>query len=138
MRTQAEGCAAVWRGVSRGFGVLLLGGLIQPLVAMGWEPLAYVWLLLVAIGAFLVAAVAATPTDTPVDSWRQGPFAAVGAYAMTVPLVIIGAGELPVLQAVLTTASAVVVGSVVALARTHYDASRRTSGPALARPVTDG
>jgi hypothetical protein len=120
---RATGFAAVMRGASRGFGVLLIGGLLQPMAAM--VPfLAYLWLVGVAVVAFVVAAVTATPLGTPLDAWRQGPIAAVGGYALIVPLVIYGAGELPVLQAVLTTATAVVIGATVALARTRFDASR--------------
>jgi hypothetical protein len=121
--SDALGYAAVIRGASRGFGVLLIGGLLQP-VAAQVEALAYVWLVAVAVAAFVVAGVTATPAGTPLDAWRQAPIAAVGGYGLIVPLVIVGAGELPVLQAVLTTTTAVLVGAVVGLARTRFDASR--------------
>jgi hypothetical protein len=123
------GFAAVVRGASRGFGVLLVGGLLQPLAAQ-LTLLAYVWLVAVAIVAFAVAAVAATPAGTPPDGWRQAPAAAVGGYLMITPLVVLGAGGIPVLQAFLTTATAVVVGAVVGLARTRFDASRASARPA--------
>lgn len=123
------GFAAVVRGASRGFGVLLVGGLLQPIAAQV-ALLAYAWLAAVAVAAFAVAAVTATPVGTPVDAWRQAPIAAVGGYGMIVPLVVLGAGELPVLQAVLTTTTAVVVGAVVGLARTRFDAARRSARPA--------
>lgn len=123
------GFAAVVRGASRGFGVLLVGGLLQPLAAQVML-LAYVWLVAVAIAAFVVAAVTATPTGTPLDAWRQAPVAALGSYLMITPLVVLGAGEIPVLQAVLTTATAVVVGAVVGLARTRFEASRASVSPA--------
>jgi hypothetical protein len=124
MRTEAMDSQAVIRGASRGFGVLVIGGLVQPMVSMSFEPLGYVWLLVVAVTAFLTAAVAATPDATPTSRWRQGPVAAVASYAMVVPLVMVGAGELPWVQAVLTTLTAVIVGAAVALARTHYAADR--------------
>jgi hypothetical protein len=117
------GFAAVVRGASRGFGVLLVGGLLQPLAAQV-TLLAYVWLVAVAVAAFVVAAVAATPTGTPLDAWRQAPAAAVGGYLMITPLVVLGAGEIPMLQAFLTTATAIAVGAVVGLARTRFEASR--------------
>lgn len=111
------------RGASRGFGVLLIGGLLQPLAAQV-ALLAYLWLVAVAIAAFVVAAVTATPAGTPPDAWRQAPVAAVGGYGLIVPLVVLGAGELPVLQVFLTTVTAVIVGAVVGLARTRFEASR--------------
>ncbi len=122
------GFAAVVRGASRGFGVLLVGGLLQPLAGQV-AALAYVWLVAVAIAAFVVAGVAAPPAGTPLDGWRQAPVAAVGGYLLIVPLVVLGAGEIPVLQAVLTTATAVVVGAVVGLARTRFEASRSSARP---------
>jgi len=123
------GYAAVVRGASRGFGVLLIGGLLQPLAGQV-AFLAYLWLVAVAIAGFVVAAVTATPAGTPPDAWRQAPVAAVAGYALIVPLVVLGAGELPVLQALLTTSTAVVVGAVVGLARTRFEASRASASPA--------
>lgn len=66
MSNRALGYAAVIRGAFRGFGVLLVGGLLHPAVAQTVEPLGYAWLLVVAVVAFAVAAVAATPAGTPV------------------------------------------------------------------------
>jgi len=108
--------------------VLLVGGLLQPLAGQV-AALAYVWLVAVAIAAFVVAGVAATPAGTPLDSWRQAPVAAVGGYLLIVPLVVLGAGEIPAFQAVLTTATAVVVGAVVGLARTRFEASSSSARP---------
>lgn len=116
--------ASVVKGASRGFGVLLIGGLLQPLTAMLWAPLAYVWLLAVAIAAFLTASVVATPPHTPPSGWRQGPYAALGSYALIIPLVVVGSGELPVLQLVLTTSTAIVLGAITAVTRTRFYAQR--------------
>ncbi|MFC7506091.1 hypothetical protein ACOACQ_12835 [Nocardioides sp. CPCC 206347] len=127
MSTRALGYAAVIRGAFRGFGILLVGGLVHPAVAQFVEPLGYVWLPLVAVVAFVVAAVAATPRGTPVLAWRQAPVAAVGSYFMIIPLVRAGAGELPLLQLFLTTVVAVLAGVAVGLARTGFDASRTAS-----------
>ena len=44
--------ALVVAGASRGFTVLLIGGVVQPWVGMLLPPLGYVWLALVAIAAF--------------------------------------------------------------------------------------
>ncbi|KRB76088.1 hypothetical protein ASE01_13740 [Nocardioides sp. Root190] len=132
MSTRALGYAAVIRGAFRGFGVLLVGGLVHPAVMQLAEPLGYVWLLLVALVAFGAAAVAATPPGTPVSAWRQAPAAAVGSYFLIVPLVRAGAGELPLVQLLLTTVTAVLVGVAVGLARTSFEASRASSASAAA------
>ncbi|TWH00864.1 hypothetical protein L615_000200000740 [Nocardioides sp. J9] len=127
MSTRALGYAAVIRGAFRGFGVLLVGGLVHPAVAQVVEPLGYAWLPLVAVLAFGVAAVAATPAGTPVSAWRQAPVAAVGSYVLILPLVRAGSGELPVMQLLLTTLTAVLVGVAVGLARTSFEAFRAAS-----------
>ncbi|WP_051485454.1 hypothetical protein [Nocardioides sp. J54] len=127
MSTRALGYAAVIRGAFRGFGVLLVGGLVHPVVAQVVEPLGYAWLPLVAVLAFGVAAVAATPAGTPVSAWRQAPVAAVGSYVLILPLVRAGSGELPLVQLLLTTLTAVLVGVAIGLARTSFEASRAAS-----------
>lgn len=130
MSPRALGYADVIRGAFRGFGVLLIGGLVHPLVAQLLEPLGYVWLPLVAVLAFGVAAVAATPKGTPVTAWRQAPIAAIGSYLMILPLVRAGSGELPLMQLLLTTVIAILAGVAVGLARTGFEASRATSATA--------
>jgi hypothetical protein len=127
MSTRALGYPDVVRGTFRGFAVLFVGGIVQPLISQLFEPLGYVWLLVVALTAFGVAAVAATPKGTPASEWRQGPIAAVGSYFLILPLVLAGAGELPVLQLLLTTTVAVLAGVAVGLARTNFYASRDAS-----------
>lgn len=124
MSTRALAYADVIRGAFRGFGVLFVGGMVHPLVLQLSEPLGFVWLLLVAVLAFGVAAVTATPTGTPVSAWRQAPVAAVVSYVLILPLVRAGSGELPLVQLGLTTVTAVLVGVAVGLARTSFDASR--------------
>lgn len=124
MRSHLSDPAAVLRGVFRGFGVLFVGGIVHPLVTQLADPLGYVWLLLVALVAFGLAAVTATPADTPVSAWRQAPLATVGGYLLILPLVRLGSGQLPWLQLLLTTLTAVLVGVAVGLARTSFYASR--------------
>jgi hypothetical protein len=137
MSARTEAYPAVVRGASRSFFILLVGGLVHPAISVLWQPLGYVWLLGVALVAFAVAAVVATPEGTPVDGWRRAPVAAVAGYALIVPLVITGAGELPAMQAVLTAATAVLIGAVVGLARTHYFASHPTVRTMPHRPASD-
>lgn len=114
----APGSAAVLRGAFRGFGVLLVGGLLEPVPARFLGVVAVGWLPLVAVVAFAVAGFAATPPGTPPGSWRQAPVAAVLSYALILPLVHIGAGRIPLVQLGLTTATAVLVGVLVGLVRT--------------------
>lgn len=127
MGQEPLGHAVVIRGIFRGFAVLFIGGMVQPLIGQLSTIVAFAWLPLVAVLAFVAAAVVATPPETPTDGWRQGPLAAVGSYLMILPLVRIGSGELPVLQLALTTATAVLTGTAVGLARTHFFASRVAS-----------
>lgn len=115
---RAAGFTAVMRGGFRGFGVLLVGGLVEPaadrllgVVAVGWLPL-------VAVVAFTAAGIVATPAGTPPGSWRQAPVAAIMSYALILPLVQAGAGSVPLVQLGLTTLTAVLVGAVVGLVRT--------------------
>ncbi len=130
VRRDALAHTAVIRGAFRGFAVLFVGGMLQPLVGQLSSVLAYAWLPLVAIVAFIVAAALATPSGTPTDGWRQAPVAAVASYLLIVPLVRIGAGELPIVQLVLTTVTAVLCGTAVGLARTHFFAARAADRPA--------
>ena len=127
--------AAVIRGASRGFGALLVGGLVEPAAVRFLGPIGSVWLLLVALVAFVIAAVTATPSGTPLSSWRQGPIAAVAGYALIVPLVVAGSGSLPALQLGLTTMTAVVVGAVTAVVRTVRDHGAENSVAAGVREV---
>lgn len=118
MSDGALGSAAVLRGAFRGFGVLLVGGLVEPVPARFLGVVAVGWLPLVAVVAFAVAGIVATPPGTPAGSWRQAPVAAVVSYALILPLVQIGAGRIPIVQLGLTTTTAVLVGVLVGLVRT--------------------
>lgn len=50
--------------------------------------------------------------------------AAVGSYFLILPLVRLGSGELPLVQLLLTTITAVLVGVAIGLARTSFHAAR--------------
>ena len=102
--------AEMIRGAFRGFGVLVIGGLAQPLVGMLLEPLGYVWLPLVAVVAFCWSAkIAAAKAQSPVPT---GAIAALGSYLLAVPLVLMATSSLDPIQALLTSVTAVVVGSL--------------------------
>lgn len=106
---QQPGRALVVRGASRGFTVLLLGGMVQPLVALAVPPLGYVWLALVAVVAFAWSARIATaaPGSTLVDAVS----AAMGAYLLVAPVVVMLTGQLLPQQILGTSFTALVVAA---------------------------
>lgn len=101
--------AALVRGASRAFTILALGGVVQPVVGAAVPALGYVWLVLVAVAAFAAAGSMRSDATAP---HLQGAAAALGGYALIVPVVIMATGGLLVQQAVLTALTAVVVGGL--------------------------
>ncbi|CAM3382081.1 hypothetical protein NODU109028_14520 [Nocardioides dubius] len=98
----------VVRGASRGLTVLLIGGAVQPWVGVLSRPLGFIWLALVAVLAF---ALAARPHRGSAGSVRDCMTAAVASYLLVLPLVVSAAGTLAVDQAFFTSLTAVVVGA---------------------------
>lgn len=103
------------RAASRGFSILLVGGVAQPLVAHWVQPLGVVWLVVVALIAFAVAGYRAPSVKR--RAWVSGIAAALGSYCLVIPLVISAAGGLPVEQVLITAATAVAVGAASASLR---------------------
>lgn len=105
----------VVRGGSRGFTVLLLGGAVQPLVGVLFDPLGYVWLVLVAVCAFAWAAWPrrAARAMSRGDGALVGSTAALCSYLLILPLVISAAGFVPWSQVIFTSLTAVAVGAAV-------------------------
>lgn len=101
--------AAVVRAASRGFTVFLFGGVVQPLVGMASATVGMVWLPLVAVAACVAAAWSAARSAAPL---QHGAAAALGAYALVVPVVYIATQQLDVLQIASTSTLAVVVGGL--------------------------
>ncbi|HVK27743.1 MAG TPA: hypothetical protein VM575_05360 [Nocardioides sp.] len=105
-------------GASRGFTVLLLGGIVQPWVGQLLPVLGYVWLLLVAVAAFAWAAWPRTvsgkePPPLRLDRAVVGTSAALGSYALVLPLVLSVADTVPWTQLLLTSLTALAVGALV-------------------------
>lgn len=94
--------------------MLAIGAAVQPLVGLAWNPLGYVWLVVVAIAGFAVAAWNAHEVPAPLV---QGAASALAAYGLMVPLVLMGAGSLPWDQALFTTITALAVGTGTAALR---------------------
>ncbi|KRC54173.1 MULTISPECIES: hypothetical protein [unclassified Nocardioides] len=105
-------------GASRGFSVLLIGGVVQPWVGQLLPALGYVWLLLVALAAFAWAArpravSGAQPPALRLDRAVVGTAAALGSYALVLPLVLSVADAVPWTQLLLTSLTALTVGALV-------------------------
>lgn len=109
-------------GASRGFTVLLVGGAVQPLVGMALPPLGAVWLVLVALAAFVAAARRAGRGGHTV---LGGALAASGGYALVLPVSVLGSGQVLPALFVATGATALVVG-----AATAWVSSRLAAWPA--------
>jgi len=102
---------ALVRGASIAFAVLVAGGLVAPLVATALplspaqEPVAYTWwLTAVALGAFVFAGTRIGEATQPIV---HGGAAALTAYLLVVPLMLIAGTA--------TTGAAVLFGALVAV-----------------------
>ncbi|HWD05783.1 MAG TPA: hypothetical protein VG674_25375 [Amycolatopsis sp.] len=104
---------ALIRGCSRGFTVLVLGGLLAPLA--GRLPvIGPCWLSAVAVAAFAVGGVRVGGSEHPVV---QGIVAAVSSYLLVLPLVLAGGGGAAGLGWIgLTAAVALAVGAAAGFA----------------------
>lgn len=98
------------RGASRGFTILLLGGLSVPLVAAFVPALGSVWLTVSAVLAFTAAAWNARSAARPAP---QGAVNAIGSYLLVLPLVLMSSADPPAVQIAATAVVGVVVGFIV-------------------------
>jgi len=96
------------RGASTGFSILLIGGLVAPLATLVSAPAGAVWLAGVAVVAFAVAARRSRLAEAPA---LHGAVAALGAYALVLPLLLPFPQGRDAGQILLTIATAVVVGA---------------------------
>lgn len=124
--TTVDTVAAV-KGASRGFTVLLVGGVVQPWVGHLLPPLGYVWLAMVAVAAFVVAA---HPWRGPSSTPATAVVAALGSYLLVLPLVLSGAGGVPAEQLAGTAGTAVVVALATWAATRRRGADGATAGAA--------
>jgi hypothetical protein len=99
----------VVRGSSAGFTVLVLGGLVAPIAAVNAPVIGSLALVLTAVAGFVTAAARQWNGPRPVV---QGVLAAVGAYLLVLPIVVMGNHGWNVVQIACTLATAVVVGAV--------------------------
>jgi hypothetical protein len=92
-----------------GFGVLVIGALLQPIVAVAAPLPGASVLLITALIAFVVAGSRIGSARFPV---LQGAVAAVASYALVLPLVLLSSTEVGPSQVLTTAGVAVAVGSV--------------------------
>ncbi|WP_214364765.1 hypothetical protein [Pseudonocardia sp. H11422] len=111
----------VARGASSALSVLVIGGLVQPLVAALVPPLGVVWLIVVAVAAFAAAGRHVAASSAPV---LQGATAAVLGYLFILPVVVLVNRGVEPAQLGGTVVTAVLVGGLTAHIRTHFGAPR--------------
>lgn len=97
------------RGASAGFSVLLIGGLLGPLIGVKAPALGSVFLTGTAILAFFLAA---RKTGTATSPPLHGAIAAVLAYALVLPLVLMSDAGRNLGQSLVTLATAISVGAL--------------------------
>lgn len=107
---------ALMRGASTGFTVLVVGGLTAPLATRLLPVVGVAWLPLVAVAAFSVSGSRIGVAPRPPV---HGAAAAVSAYLLVLPLVLLGGG-FHAGQAVATAAAALLVGSLAGAVRAKF------------------
>lgn len=132
MRGELDGSSLV-RAASRGFTILLLGGVVQPWVIRAVPLLGYWWLVIVAVVAFSAAATRAVRGSSvaPLHP-AQGALAALGSYLLIVPVVLHVSGLVPWGQIASTAAMALIVGVVCQVVLQGRHPQRRTQLPPAA------
>lgn len=126
---EVDGSALV-RAASRGFTVLLLGGVVQPWVIRAAPVLGYWWLVIVAAAAFVLAAASAVRRASVARlHLAQGALAALGSYLLIVPIVLHIAGFVPWVQVASTSLMALVVGFATQIVLQRGHPQRRTQLP---------
>jgi hypothetical protein len=98
----------VVRGSSAGFSVLVLGGLLAPLAAAKAPGVGAFALIIAAVAGFATAAARQWGGPRPVV---QGVLAAVGAYLLVLPLVVMAHHGWDPVQIAWTAITAIVVGA---------------------------
>lgn len=100
---------AAVRGASAGFSVLVVGGLLAQLAALRWPTVGTVLLTLAPVLAALIAARRSRAAGHPA---LHGAVAAVGAYALVLPLILQTHAVRDVRQVLLAVATMIAVGAL--------------------------
>ncbi|HEY3471855.1 MAG TPA: hypothetical protein VGL47_42445 [Amycolatopsis sp.] len=104
---------ACGRGIWRGFVVLVIGALLQPIAAAVAPAVGASFLLITAVIAFTFAGFRTGETDRPIV---QGAVTAIGSYVFVLPLTFLASGAVEPRQVLATAAVAVTVGGLAGLA----------------------
>ncbi|WP_200958991.1 hypothetical protein [Nocardioides sp. Root190] len=97
------------RGASTGFSILLIGGFLAPMLTLVSTLTAGIWLALVAIVAFAIAARRSQRAGIPA---LHGIFAALLSYALVLPLLLPFEQGRDLQQIAQTALTAVIVGAI--------------------------
>ncbi|MEU0797600.1 hypothetical protein ABZ342_46690 [Amycolatopsis sp. NPDC005961] len=100
---------ACGRGIWRGFAVLVIGALLQPVAAAVAPPVGAVFLLITAVAAFGFAGFRTGDTHRPI---LQGAVTALGSYVLVLPLSFLTSALVGPQQVPATAAVAVAVGGL--------------------------
>lgn len=116
---------AAVRGIGRGFLILVGGGLVAPALAMSSSHM--LGSVLLAGSAALAFVVAAVKQGHTVNGALHGMIAAIGAYLLMLPLVVLAPAGRDAHQISMTFAAAAVVGAVAGGADQRWR-TRKTGG----------
>ncbi|VVJ21997.1 Uncharacterised protein [Amycolatopsis camponoti] len=100
---------ACGRGIWRGFAVLVIGALLQPVAAAVAPPVGAIFLLITAVAAFGFAGFRTGDTHRPI---LQGAVTALGSYVLVLPLSFLTSALVGPQQVPATAAVAVAVGGL--------------------------
>ncbi|GAB3158559.1 hypothetical protein GCM10027258_70040 [Amycolatopsis stemonae] len=115
---------ACGRGIWRGFVILVIGALLQPIAAAVAPAAGASFLLITAVVAFAFAGFRTGDADRPIV---QGAVTAAGSYVFVLPLSFVASGPVEPQQVLATAAVAVAVGGLAGFAG-HAVRSRRKRG----------
>lgn len=118
------GLVACGRGVWRGFAVLVIGALLQPIAAAVAPVVGTNFLLITALIAFAIVGFGVGDTKSPI---LHGAVTAVGSYLLMLPLVFLASAPVRPQQVLATTGVAVAAGGLGGLAG-HLVCARRKQG----------
>ncbi|WP_290059706.1 hypothetical protein [Amycolatopsis solani] len=104
---------ACGRGIWRGFVILVIGALLQPIAAAVAPAVGASFLLITAVVAFTFAGFRTGDADRPI---LQGAVTAAGSYVFVLPLTFVASGAVEPQQVLATAAVAVAVGGLAGFA----------------------
>ncbi len=126
---------AAVRGGSRGFSLLVVGGMAYPVAVRVVPELGPVWLTITAAAAFAIAALRVGGATTPAV---HGAAAAALSYLLVLPLVLMVPQARNVVQVLLTALTALVVGALTGFVAGRARRVAPQAGKGTRRPTDHG